>query len=136
MTRKAHAGDVMAGAGGAAGPAPDVRHQPAGDVLPQLRINLSNDTIQISKSHSGINAGRAVVEQPCSMHEVLGSNPAIFFVLPILIYSVIPHITRYIPFLPMYIPVYPNISRYNGTITWYIPFLSMSIPVYPNISRV
>ena len=39
-----------------------------------------------SKSHSGINAGRAVVEQPCSMHEVLGSNPAIFFILPILIY--------------------------------------------------
>ena len=27
------AGDVMAGAGGAAGPAPDVRHQPAGDVF-------------------------------------------------------------------------------------------------------
>ena len=25
------AGDVMAGAGGAAGPAPDVRHQPPGD---------------------------------------------------------------------------------------------------------
>ena len=44
----ARAGDVMAGAGGAAGPAPDVRHQPAGDVLPQLRINLSNDTIQKS----------------------------------------------------------------------------------------
>ncbi len=27
----ARAGDVMAGAGGAAGPAPDVRHQPPGD---------------------------------------------------------------------------------------------------------
>ena len=30
---EALAGDVMAGAGGAAGPAPDVRHQPAGDVF-------------------------------------------------------------------------------------------------------
>ena len=29
---EARAGDVMAGAGGAAGPAPDVRHQPPGDV--------------------------------------------------------------------------------------------------------
>ena len=28
---EARAGDVMAGAGGAAGPAPDVRHQPPGD---------------------------------------------------------------------------------------------------------
>ncbi len=27
---EARAGDVMAGAGGAAGPAPDVRHQPPG----------------------------------------------------------------------------------------------------------
>ena len=29
---EALAGDVMAGAGGAAGPAPDVRHQPAGNI--------------------------------------------------------------------------------------------------------
>ena len=33
----ARAGDVMAGAGGAAGPAPDVRHQPPGDVLPAMQ---------------------------------------------------------------------------------------------------
>jgi hypothetical protein len=30
--------DVMAGAGGAAGPAPDVRHQPAGTVLRESRF--------------------------------------------------------------------------------------------------
>ena len=35
---EARAGDVMAGAGGAAGPAPDVRHQPPGDVLPAMQI--------------------------------------------------------------------------------------------------
>ena len=34
QVEEARAGDVMAGAGGAAGPAPDVRHQPAGDVHP------------------------------------------------------------------------------------------------------
>jgi len=34
---EARAGDVMAGAGGAAGPAPDVRHQPPGDVLPAMQ---------------------------------------------------------------------------------------------------
>ena len=32
---EARAGDVMAGAGGAAGPAPDVRHQPPGDTCQQ-----------------------------------------------------------------------------------------------------
>ena len=34
---EARAGDVMAGGGGAAGPAPDVRHQPAGDVQAEIR---------------------------------------------------------------------------------------------------
>ena len=34
---EALAGDVMAGAGGAEGPAPDVRHQPPGDVLPAMQ---------------------------------------------------------------------------------------------------
>ncbi len=34
------AGDVMAGGGGAAGPAPDVRHQPAGDVQAEIRKNI------------------------------------------------------------------------------------------------
>ena len=36
---EARAGDVMAGGGGAAGPAPDVRHQPPGDMaraVPQI----------------------------------------------------------------------------------------------------
>ena len=80
------------------------------------------------KSRSGINAGGAVVEQPCRMREVLGSNPAVFFILPILIYWVIPHITRYIPFLSMYIPVYPNISRY-------IVVYTFSIYVYTSISQ-
>ena len=40
QVEEARAGDVMAGAGGAAGPAPDVRHQPAGDVHRQfLRVS-------------------------------------------------------------------------------------------------
>jgi hypothetical protein len=33
---EARAGDVMAGAGGAAGPAPDVRHQPPGLVVDRV----------------------------------------------------------------------------------------------------
>ncbi len=37
---EALAGDVMAGGGGAAGPAPDVRHQPAGDVQAKIRNNI------------------------------------------------------------------------------------------------
>ena len=39
---EARAGDVMAGGGGAAGPAQDVQHQPAGDISMQVYIhNLS-----------------------------------------------------------------------------------------------
>ncbi len=37
---EALAGDVMAGGGGAAGPAPDVQHQPAGDVQAEIRYNI------------------------------------------------------------------------------------------------
>jgi hypothetical protein len=59
-SRGGPAGDVMAGAGGAAGPAPDVRHQPAGDVHPQFRINLTNTTQKSSKHQrwwcSGMNS--------------------------------------------------------------------------------
>jgi hypothetical protein len=36
----ARAGDVMAGGGGAAVPAPDVRHQPAGDVHAKILTNI------------------------------------------------------------------------------------------------
>jgi len=35
---EACSGDIMAGAGGAAGSAPDFRHQPEGDVLPETSI--------------------------------------------------------------------------------------------------
>ena len=41
QVEEARAGDVMAGAGGAAGPAPDVRHQPAGDVHLQFLSKLT-----------------------------------------------------------------------------------------------
>ena len=57
------------------------RPTPAGRCFPSFASSL----VIPFKSRSGINAGGAVVEQPCSMHEVLGSNPTIFFILPILI---------------------------------------------------
>jgi hypothetical protein len=37
---EALAGGVMAGVGGAAGPAPDVRHLPAGDVLAEIQNSM------------------------------------------------------------------------------------------------
>ena len=43
---EALAGDVMAGAGGAAGPAPDVRHQPPGDT-PQQCLQTGINYIKI-----------------------------------------------------------------------------------------
>jgi hypothetical protein len=45
QVEEARAGDVMAGAGGAAGPSPDVQHQAAGDVQPHFCIQHT-DTIQ------------------------------------------------------------------------------------------
>jgi hypothetical protein len=47
VTRKAYTGDVMAGAGGAAGPAQGVWHQPAGDVHPN---SVSNTLIPSTES--------------------------------------------------------------------------------------
>ena len=47
VTRKAHAGDVMASAEGAAGPAQGVRHQPAGGVHPN---SVSNSVIPSTES--------------------------------------------------------------------------------------
>ena len=43
---EALAGDVMAGAGGAAGPAQDVRHQPPGDVIEESRACLIYTRLQ------------------------------------------------------------------------------------------
>ncbi len=42
LEMEARAGDVMAGGAGAAGPASDVRHQPAGDVYQQFDIGHTN----------------------------------------------------------------------------------------------
>ena len=58
------------------------RPTPAGRCFPSFASSL----LIPFKSRLGINAGGAVVEQPCRMREVLGSNPAVFFILPILIY--------------------------------------------------
>jgi hypothetical protein len=41
---ESRAGDVMAGAGGAAGPAPDVQHQPPGDARPLWAKQLTYTT--------------------------------------------------------------------------------------------
>ncbi len=77
MTQKAHAGDAMAGAGGAAGPAQDVRHQPKGDVLPAMQPSPSRQT---NAMHKHISASTLVVQwsaRPRGMHEILNSNPEI-----------------------------------------------------------
>ena len=48
----------MAEAGGAAGPAPDVRHQPPGDVLPAMQ---NQPYLYRAQTQSGINPRGAVV---------------------------------------------------------------------------
>ena len=72
MTRKAHACDAMAGAGGAAGPAQDVRHQPQGDVLP---ANRYTNTMHKHESASTLVVQR--LAQLDGMHEIVSSIPSI-----------------------------------------------------------
>ena len=65
QVEEARAGDVMAGAGGAAGPAPDVRHQPAGDVHLQFLSKLTC-TIQMLPMYqrwwcSGVNCSAVCI---------------------------------------------------------------------------
>ena len=54
---EARAGDVMAGAGGAAGPAPDVRHQPAGT----CHLKFQTWKYIITQQQVSINARSSVV---------------------------------------------------------------------------
>ena len=63
----ARSGDVMAGLGGAAGPAPDVRHQPPGKLLTYTTIlHYILSTLVAQRSR-----------QLASMHEVIGLSPDI-----------------------------------------------------------
>ncbi len=52
--------DIMAGAGGGAGPTPDVRHQPAGTVPPSVTLREYMPCINLCY-HRGMNYGSLVV---------------------------------------------------------------------------
>ena len=70
---EARAGDVMAGAGGAAGPAPDVRHQPAGTChLISIPGNIKQHKTKLASTLMA-----QWSKEPRSVHEVVGSNPTI-----------------------------------------------------------
>ena len=67
---EARAGDVMAGAGGAAGPAPDIRHQPPGKIIDRVFNFVLFVWVLLAKGLSRLDF----------LREVLGSipNPADF----------------------------------------------------------
>jgi hypothetical protein len=69
---EARAGDVMAGVGGAAGPATDVRHQPQGD--PKRK------TIDIYCSEQKSYTHGITVELLFTMLVVRGSNPEVMHI--------------------------------------------------------
>lgn len=74
MNWKAHAGDVMAGAGGAGGPAPDVRHQPPqGDagILPAMQNQID---YTMNKQSSASTLVVQWLALPCGLHEIVSSN--------------------------------------------------------------
>ena len=74
---EARAGDVMAGGGGAAGPAPDVRHQPPGDMaraVPQNSFLYHQEHLKSTDMLTHI-AKRS--EHTDTMHEVVSSNPIV-----------------------------------------------------------
>jgi hypothetical protein len=103
----------MTGAGGAAGPAPDVRHKPEGDVPHDFPEQLS-DRQTNSFIENSIEAGiiymvkfnklsTLVVQQsrqPCSLHEIPSSNLstlAIYIYIYIYIYLIYTSIYHDIP---------------------------------------
>ncbi len=75
---EARAGDVMAGAGGVAGPAPDVRHQRAGLII----VIYNNFCIKNKHATCGINAVGTVVNTACYYEQDRGFeslNTSFFF---------------------------------------------------------
>ncbi len=76
---EARAGAVMAGAGGAAGPAQDVRHQPPGDSDAKEERGQTNvyNLRQKKKQYLRADACSAVVMPAESMHKITGSNPVV-----------------------------------------------------------
>ena len=80
-------GPCRRGAGGAAGPAPDVRHQLAGDIHPQFCIQHT-DTLYKREIASTLVAQWC--REPSSVQEIKGSNPVImqfFYILFIQTYT-------------------------------------------------
>ena len=71
------AGDAMAGAGGAAGPAHDVRHQPPGDAKEERGQTNVYSPGPRKKQYRRVDASSAVVMPVESMHAITGSNPAV-----------------------------------------------------------
>ena len=71
---EARAGDAMAGAGGAAGPAPDVRHQPPGDAKEERGQTNVYSPCQRKKQYRRVDACSAVIMPAESMNEITGLN--------------------------------------------------------------
>ena len=74
---EALAGDVMAGGGGDAGPAQDVRHQPPGDMaraVPQISFKYHQELL---KSTDVLTHIAKRLDHTDTMHEVVSSNPII-----------------------------------------------------------
>ncbi len=67
---EARAGDVMAGACGAAGPAPDVRHQPPGDAKEERGQTNVYSPGQRKKQYRRVDARSTVIMPVESMHEI------------------------------------------------------------------
>ena len=115
---EARAGDVMAGGGGAAGrPAPDVRHQPPGDMaraVPQISFRYHPEHL---KSTDVLTHIAKRLEHTDTMHEVVSSSPIVMQLFRNVLYKYIRVCAGtywYILCTCKYIPVCTGIYQIRG----------------------
>ncbi len=106
---EARASDVIAGGDGAAGPASDVLHQPAGDVYQQFDIGHTKTILWLIFSEA------LVVQwyrQPCSVFEIIGSNQNIMTMFCFCTYWLVQRYPR------LYWDIQGCIEIYSDVLSW------------------
>ena len=109
---RAAGGHVMAGGGGAAGPTPDVRHQPPGDMactVPQISFKYQPELL---KSTDVLTHIAKRLDHTDTMHEVVSSNPIIMQKNSICFVPIHTSMCWYIPVYTFNVTVHESTYQY------------------------
>ena len=107
----------LAGAGGVAGPAPDVRHQPQGDVHPQFCIQHTDN---MYKRYIASTLVAQWYREPSTVQQIKGSNPVIMHFFTFYLFRLILRLTElyqdilvYLAIHKVYLSIYMYLQRYE-----------------------